>query len=82
MFVFQLAKNGTLVELFSFSLSILFACAAINRVNLAFKMAIIKDTHLTLAVFPFKVEANNSVIFLPFQTCEKKFVEFPFLYSL
>ena len=59
----------------------LFACAAINRVNLAFRTTIIKATHLTLAVIPFEVEANNSLIFLALQTYEKekKFVEFPFL---
>ena len=48
----------------------LFACAAINRVNLAFKTTIIEDTQLTLAVIPFKVEANKSLIFLPsFRSC-------------
>ena len=61
--VLQLAKNGTLFELFHFSLYFLFACAAINRVNLAFRTTIIEDTHLTLAVIPFKVEANNSNFF-------------------
>ena len=34
---------------------------AIYRVDLAFRMTIIEDTHLTLAVIPFKVEANNSL---------------------
>ena len=38
----------------------LFACAAINWANLAFRTIIIEDTHLTLAVIPFKVEANSS----------------------
>ena len=33
---------------------------AINWANLAFRMTIIKNTHLTLAVIPFKVEANNN----------------------
>ena len=61
IYVFQLAKNGTIVGLLRFSLSFLFECAAINRVNLS----IIDDTHLTLAAIPFKVEANNSLIFLP-----------------
>ena len=41
----------------------LFACATINRVNLAFRTAIIEDTHLTLAVIPFKAEAKNSLFF-------------------
>ena len=64
--------------LFRFSLSFVFACAAIDQVNLAFK-TIIEDTHLTLAGIHFKVEANNSLIFLLLQTYEKKFDEFPFL---
>ena len=80
--VFQLAKNGTLVGLLRFSLSFVFACAAVNRVSLAFTTTIIEDAHLTLAVIPFKVQANNSLIFLPLQTCERKFAEFPFLFSL
>ena len=60
----------------------LFACAA----NLALKFSkfsikkkIIEDTHLTLAVIPFKVEAKNSLILLISQTYEKKIVEFSFL---
>ena len=40
----------------------------------------VKDTHLTLAVIPFKVDANNSLIFLPSQTYKTKFAEFPFLF--
>ena len=76
------SKNGNFVELFRFLLSFLFACTATNRGNLAFKMTIIEDTHLTLAAIPFKVEANNSLIFLPLQTYEKKFAKFPFLFSL
>ena len=77
--MFQLVKNGTLVELFCFSLSFLFACAAIKRVNLAFRATIIENTHLTLAIISFKVEANNSLIFLPLQTYDKKFADVPFL---
>ena len=73
------SKNGTLVGLFRFSLSCLFACAAINRENLAFRTTIIEDTHLTLAVIPFKLEANNCLICLSLQTYEKKFAKFPFL---
>ena len=60
-------------------LTVFFVCAAIIRVNLAFGTTIIEDTHLTLAVILFKVEANNSLIFLPLQIQEKKFAEFPFL---
>ena len=52
---------------------------AINRVNLGFRTTIIEDTHLTLAVIPFKVETNNCLIFLSLQTYEKKFAKFPFL---
>ena len=70
--VLQLAKNGTLFELFHFSLYFLFACAAINWVNLAFRTTIIEDTQLTLVVIPFKVEANNSLIFLTLQAYEEK----------
>ena len=80
--MFQLAKHGTLVGLLRFSPSFSFTCAAINRFNVAFRMTIIEDTHLTLAANLFKVEANNSLIFLPLQTYVKKFAEFPFLYSL
>ena len=57
----------------------LVACAASNEANLPFKATIIEDTHLTLAVISFKNEANNSLIFLPLQTYETKFAEFPFL---
>ena len=77
---FQLAKRGTLVGLLQFSPSFLFAFATSNRAKLAFKMTIIKDTHVTLMGIPFKVEANHSLIFLPLQTYEKKFAEFPFLF--
>ena len=76
----QLAKTGTLVGLLRFSPSFLFACAASNRANLAFKTTIIEDTYLTLVGIPFKVEANNSLIFLLLQTYEKKFAECPFLF--
>ena len=79
MFVFQLAKNGTLFGLVCFSVYSLFACAINYRVNLVFKTTIIEDTHLTLAVVPFKVEANNSLIFLPLHTYKKKLAESPFL---
>ena len=74
--MFRLAKNGTLVKLLRFSLSFLFACAAISRVNLALRSTIIEDTHLTLAVIPFKVEAKNSLVILPLQTFEKKLSNF------
>ena len=70
--MFQLAKTGTLFGLLCFSPSILVACAIINRVNLAFKTILIKYTHLTLVVIPFKVAANNSLIFQPLQTYKKK----------
>ena len=58
----------------------LFACAASDQANLAFKTTIIEDTHLTLAGFLFKIEANISLIFLPLQTYDKKIAEFPFLF--
>ena len=59
--MFQLAKSGTLVGLLRFSPPSLFACAASNQANLAFKTTIIEDTHITLAGISFKVEANNTV---------------------
>ena len=57
----------------------LFPRTTINWANLAFRTTIIEDTHLTLAVILFKVEANNSLFFLPLQTYEKNFAQFPFL---
>ena len=80
--MFQLAKKWHSCRASSFLTVFLFACAAGNWDNLAFKTTIIEDTHLTLAAIPFNVEANNSLIFLPLQTYEKRFAEFPFLYSL
>ena len=74
LFVLQLAKNGTLFGLFRFSLSFLFAC----WVNLAFKTTVMEDTHLTLAVIPFKVETNNS-LFFSITNIREKFAKFPFL---
>ena len=47
--------------------------------NLAFRMTAVKDTELTLAVIPFKVELNNSLCLLALQIYEKKSAEFPFL---
>ena len=58
----------------------LFACAASNKENLAFKTTVVEDTHLTLIGILSKVEANNSLIFLLLQTYEKKIAEFPFLF--
>ena len=58
---------------YSFLTVFLFTGAVTIPDNLAFKTTIIEDTHLTLAVIPFKVEANNSLIFLPLQTYEKNF---------
>ena len=79
--MFRLAKHGTLFGLLlRFSPSFLFACAESNRATLAFKTTIKNDAHLTLIGIPSKVEANNSLIFLPLQTYEKRFAEFPFLF--
>ena len=36
--------------------------------TLAFKTTAVEDTHLTLAVYPFQVGLNNSLIFLSLQT--------------
>ena len=74
--MFQLAKHGTVVGLLQFSPSFLFACAASNRSNLAFKTTIIEDTHLTLTVILFKVEANNYLILFAITNI----AEFPFLF--
>ena len=73
VYVFQLAKKPHSLQTFCFSLCFLFACAAINRVNLAFRTTIIKDTHLTLAVISFKVKANNSLIFFAIINRREKF---------
>ena len=66
------SKNGTFLGLLHFSLSLLFAGATINQANLAFRMNIIEDTHLTLAVIPFKVEANNSFNFFAITNTREK----------
>ena len=50
--------------------------------NSAFTTTVVEDTHLTLAAIPFKVEANNSLIFLLLQTYEKKFAAHSFLLIL
>ena len=73
-------KHGTVVGLLRFSRSFLFACAASHRANFAFKTTIIEDTHLTLIGIPFKLEANNSLIFCHYKHMTKKFAEFPFLF--
>ena len=68
VYVFQLARKWHCCRASSFLTGCLFACAASNRANLVFKTTIIKDTHLKLAGILFKVETNNSLIFLPLQT--------------
>ena len=77
--MFQLAKTALLSGFF---VSLRLFVRVINRGDLAFRTTIIEDTHLTLAAIPFKVEAKNTLIFLPLQIYEKKFDEFPFLYTL
>ena len=62
----------------SFLTVFLFACAASNWVNLAFKTTIIEDTHLTLAVILFEVEANNSLIFCYYKLTRKNVPSFRF----
>ena len=65
------SKNFDLPQLWV--LTTIFVCvAANNRADLAFKTTIVEDTYLTLIGFLSKVEANNSLIFLPLQTNEKK----------
>ena len=70
------AKHGNLVGLLRFSPSFLFACPASTRANLAFKTTNIEDTHLTLGVNPFKVEANNSLIFCHYKHMRKNLPSF------
>ena len=53
-----------------------FACAAINLVNLAFRTTIITDKHLTPAFIPFKVEVNNSLIFCHYKHARKNLPSF------
>ena len=81
--MFQLSKNGTLFGLFRFSLSFLFACAAINWDKSAFRTTIIEDTHLTLAVILFKVEANNFLSFFAITNTREKScqVSVPLVYN-
>ena len=60
-----------------------FLCMRRNQSSdLAFRTAVVKDTHLTLTAIPFKVRANNSLIISLLRTYEKKFAEFLFLFSL
>ena len=73
---FNQQKNASVVGLFRFSLSFVLACAAINRVNLAFRMTITEDTHLTLPVISFKVEANNSNFFCHYKHTRKNLPSF------
>ena len=50
------------------------ACAATQRTvkSIAFKTTGVEDTYLILAANSFQVGVNNSYIFLPVQTYEKK----------
>ena len=57
--MFQLAKHGAESRLLRLSPYFLFACAASNKENLAFKTTVKEDTHLTLIGILPKVEANN-----------------------
>ena len=66
------SQTTTLLSGFFVPHSFLLACAAINRVNLAFRTTIIEDTHLTLAVIPFKVEANNFFNFFAVTSIQEK----------
>ena len=45
-------------------------------VNLAFKMTGVEGTHLTLAVIPFQVGENNSLICLAIANIQEKLAEF------
>ena len=77
--MFQLAKYGTVVGLLRFSPSFLFACATSNRANLAFKTTIVKDSSNTNR-YSIYGRGKQLFNFLPLQTYEKTFAEFPFLF--
>ena len=81
MFVFNQAKNVTCFELFCFASSSFVRVRRNYLSNLAFRTTVVEDPHLTLAVIPFKVEANNSLNLLLLETYEKTFANFPFLFS-
>ena len=71
------SKKRHSLRAFSF-LTIFLVCVrtAINRVNLALRTTIIEDTHLALAVIPFKVEANNSLFFCHYKHTRKNLPSF------
>ena len=57
MFVFYRAKYVTYIGFLRFSSFFFSACAATNRATS------VEDTHLTLAVIPFKVGAKTIYVF-------------------
>ena len=73
MFVFHLAKSANFYWFRYFSSSSFVRVRRNWSGNLAIRTAGVEDTHLTLAVIPYQVEANISLIFLPLQTYKKKF---------
>ena len=79
MLVFHFGKSAAVSVLVRPSSAFLFARATKQSDYLTFRTTKVKDTKLTLAIISFKAEANNSLIFLPLQTYDKKFAEVPFL---
>ena len=75
-------QKSALFGFFRLSLSFLFARATINQVNLAFRTTIREDTHLTLAVIPFKVEAKNPLTFCHYKLTRKNLLSFRSLQSI
>ena len=78
----HLAKNVTFFRYFRFPSFSIVHVRRNQQGNLVFITTKVEDTHLTLAVIPVKVEANNSLIFLRLREYGKKFAEYSFLFSL
>ena len=71
---FHVYCSTTQKHVTSFGFSIVFFCSLAPRLiesNITFKTTVVEDTHLTLAVIPFKVGANNSNFFAITNTWEK-----------
>ena len=79
---FSTSKKQHFCRASSFLTVFLFACAATNRGNLAFRTTIIEDIHLTIAAILFKVELNNSLFFCYYKHTRKKLSSFRCLQSM
>ena len=65
VYEFQQAKSSLLLGFFVSHRLFYVSVRRDKSGSLAFRMTIIEDTHLPLAVIPFKVETSNSLIFSP-----------------